>query len=148
MKEIKKQFARTLRKGQTSTEEKVWSILRNRQCFGLKFRRQHVIEGFVVDFYCHEQRVAIEIDGGIHKNQKDYDEFRQIKIEAKDISFIRITNEEIGQDEYVVINKIKEKIEPSPLTTLPIQSPSPSGRGPQSTNLRKIKMGEGPITHQ
>jgi very-short-patch-repair endonuclease len=72
----KKTFARNLRKEATSEEKKVWNALRNRKVLNLKFRRQHVIEGFVVDFYCHELRLAIEIDGKIHKRQKEYDELR------------------------------------------------------------------------
>jgi len=63
MKEIKKRFARSLRKNQTPAEMKVWKLLRNRRFLGLKFRRQHVVEGFVVDFYCPECKIAIEIDG-------------------------------------------------------------------------------------
>jgi len=70
LKQIKKQFARQLRQDQTSAEEKVWELLRDKRLLGLKFRRQHVIEGFVVDFYCHEHRLAIEVDGGIHQSEK------------------------------------------------------------------------------
>lgn len=111
MKYIKRDFARQLRKEQTPAEKKVWELLRNRKFMGLKFRRQHVIEGFVVDFYCHEYKLAIEIDGGIHKRQRVYDELRQIEIEAKDVTFIRVTNEEIESDKTVVLKKIKEVIE-------------------------------------
>lgn len=109
MKQIKRDFARQLRKDQTSTEAKVWAVLKNRKCFGLKFRRQHVIEGFVVDFYCLEKRLTIEIDGGIHDKQKDYDELRQAEIEAKGIKVIRIRNEELI-NEKVLLKKIKETI--------------------------------------
>jgi adenine-specific DNA-methyltransferase len=112
MKEIKKQFARTLRMEQTPAEEEVWELLRNRKCFGLKFRRQHVVEGFVVDFYCHEQRLGIEIDGGIHKKTKDYDEIRQEMIESKSTKLIRINNYEIQKDKTVVLRKIKEALKP------------------------------------
>ena len=110
MREIKKQFARTLRKDQTLTEAKVWSLIRGRKCFGLKFRRQHVFEGFVVDFYCLEKRLAIEIDGRIHDRQKDYDELRQREIESKSIKMIRIRNEEL-KSERVLFSRIKEAID-------------------------------------
>jgi very-short-patch-repair endonuclease len=109
LKEIKKIFARQLRKDQTETEAKVWTVLKDRQCLGLKFRRQHVIEGFVVDFYCLEKRLAIEIDGGIHDKQKDYDELRQAEIEAKSIRVIRIRNEELKSTK-VLYDRIKEAI--------------------------------------
>ena len=95
MKEIKKIFARNLRKEQTESEKKLWELIRNRKFFGLKFRRQHVVEGFVVDFYCNEIRLGIEVDGGIHLKRKDYDRLRLEIIESKDIVIIRITNKEL-----------------------------------------------------
>lgn len=87
---------------------------------GIKFRRQHVIEGFVVDFYCDEHRLAIELDGGIHNKpiRKDYDDLRQMELEAKGLRFIRITNEEINTSEHVLFDRIKAAL-----------LPSPSGRG-------------------
>jgi len=105
---IKKIFARELRKEQTQEEVRVWNILRNRKFKGLKFRRQHVLEGFVVDFYCHELRLAVEIDGDVHNKQKDYDELRQALIESKDIRFIRVTNDEINRDINILLNRIEE----------------------------------------
>jgi very-short-patch-repair endonuclease len=122
MKEIKKTFARQLRKDQTKAEKTVWELIRNRKCRGLKFRRQHVIEGFVLDFYCHEARLGIEIDGGIHIKRKDYDLLRQEAIESEGITIIRVTNNEIKKDKRSILNKIKETIGP-------ISTPSPSGRG-------------------
>lgn len=111
MKEIKRDFARNLRKEQTSTEKTVWKLLRNRRYLEQKFRRQHVIEGFVVDFFCCEHNLAIEIDGGIHKNRKGYDDIRQSLIESKGIRFIRITNEEIERDPQMLYTKIKQAID-------------------------------------
>jgi len=104
---IKKIFARNLRKEQTPEEAVVWEQLRNRKFMQLKFRRQHVLEGFVVDFYCHELRLAIEIDGAVHDKQKDYDALRQLLIESEDIRFIRITNDEIHRDINILFEKIK-----------------------------------------
>lgn len=112
MKQIKKQFARQLRQDQTSAEEKVWALLRGRQLFGLKFRRQHVVEGFVADFYCPEHKLAIEIDGGIHNKRKDYDHLRQQEIEAKFNTVIRVKNEDIVDNCAVLIKRIKEVIQP------------------------------------
>ncbi len=94
----KKIFARVLRKESTESEKKVWAYLRNRKFNGLKFRRQHVLNGFVIDFYCHELRLAIEIDGTIHDKQKDYDELRQHLIEDNGIRFIRVSNHEVDED--------------------------------------------------
>lgn len=106
----KRDFARQLRMEQTPAEEKVWAVLRNKQFMGLKFRRQHVVEGFVVDFYCPEHKLAIEIDGGIHDRQKDYDELRQQEIESKFNTVIRIKNEEIDDDCKILLQRIKEAI--------------------------------------
>ncbi|MFH1684108.1 MAG: endonuclease domain-containing protein [Candidatus Margulisiibacteriota bacterium] len=123
MKSAKRDFARELRERQTPTEKRVWSLLRDRKLLGLKFRRQHVIEGFVVDFYCHEYKLAIEVDGGIHKRQKEYDRLRQDAIEAKDITVIRVNNEDLENNRCALIQKIKEVI-----PTL-VRIPSPFGRG-------------------
>ncbi len=110
MEYIKKEFARKLRKEQTPEEAIVWSVLRNRQFMGLKFRRQHVIEGFVVDFYCHELLLAVEIDGGIHDRHKYYDDLRQGLIECRGIRFIRVSNDEIQKDVNILLEKIKSFI--------------------------------------
>lgn len=112
MKRVKRDFARQLRKDQTSAEEKVWELLRDRRLFGLKFRRQHVIEGFVVDFYCLERKLAIEVDGGIHERRKEYDRLRQQEIESKFNTVIRVKNEDIENNCVVLIGKIKEVIRP------------------------------------
>jgi very-short-patch-repair endonuclease len=110
MEEIKKQFARSLRQNQTETEKIVWNLLRNKGLYGLKFRRQHVIEGFVVDFYCHEYKLALEIDGKVHEKQKEYDTLRETIIANKGISFIRMKNEDIQNNIEMIKEKIKERI--------------------------------------
>ena len=95
---IKETFARNLRQESTSEENKVWKVLRNGKYLNYKFRRQHEIEGFVVDFYCHELQLAVEIDGKVHERQREYDELRQRLIEERGIEYIRVTNEEINSD--------------------------------------------------
>jgi len=108
MKEIKKIFARQLRKEQTKAEKIVWELIRDRKFNNLKFRRQHVIEGFVLDFYCHELRIGIEIDGGIHNKRKDYDRIRQEIVESEGITIIRVTNREIAENKRVILERIKK----------------------------------------
>ena len=61
----------------------------------MKFRRQHVVEGFVVDFYCDEHKIAIEVDGGIHNNRLDYDNAREDVIRSEGITLVRIKNEDV-----------------------------------------------------
>ncbi len=66
-------LARELRKAAAREEVIVWKALKNRKFYNLKFKRQYITEGFVVDFYCHELNLVIEIDGKIHEKQKGYD---------------------------------------------------------------------------
>ena len=75
----KKRQARGLRRNMTEAEEVLWEHLRNRRLEGLKFRRQQVIEGFVVDFFCHELKLVVETDGEIHntQEQKEIDKHRK-----------------------------------------------------------------------
>jgi very-short-patch-repair endonuclease len=117
----KKLFARILRKEATNEEIIVWEVLRNRKFMNLKFRRQHVIEGFVVDFYCHKLKLAVEIDGEIHNKQKDYDELRQCLIQDHGIQFIRMTNKEIRGDVNLLLVKIS--------VLIPGPSPGKQGEG-------------------
>lgn len=122
MKNIKKIFARTLRKDLTKTEKLVWELLRKRKFMGFKFRRQHVLEGFVLDFYCPELKLGIEIDGRIHLKQKDYDKARQDIIESKGVTIVRVANMEILHEKRSILRTLEQLIESS-------STPSPSGRG-------------------
>jgi len=116
--QIKKEFARALRKEQTQTEEIIWEKLRNRRFNRLKFRRQHVIEGFVLDFYCHEIKLGIEIDGTIHDQrfQKEYDTLRQEIIEMQGIIIVRITNEEVLTNQNNIYKKFEAELLKYPLS--------------------------------
>jgi very-short-patch-repair endonuclease len=98
MKPIKKVFARQLRRNETKPEKIMWKLLRNRRFLGFKFRRQHVIEGFIADFYCHKLKFIVEIDGGIHKKQKRYDEIRDVILMSKGYSIIRFKNEDVVEN--------------------------------------------------
>lgn len=99
---------RYLRSNATKTETILWSQIRDKKINGLKFRRQFSINNYVVDFYCSKLKLAVEIDGGIHKQEKvqKMDKIRQEQIESLGITFLRFTNEEIINE----INKIKERI--------------------------------------
>jgi very-short-patch-repair endonuclease len=121
MKKAKKQskilFARELRNKSTEVEEILWQYLRDRRFFGKKFRRQHIIKGFIVDFYCFEDKVAIELDGGIHLMRKTYDDARQKAIGNNGISILRFTNDEILSSIKHVLRAIKQRLSfPSPAT--------------------------------
>jgi very-short-patch-repair endonuclease len=86
--------------------------LRNRRFGGYKFRRQYSIDNYVVDFYCPELKLAIEVDGEIHeiKQQREYDGERQKYLEKFNIIFLRITNEEVSGNIQSVLLKIKDLI--------------------------------------
>lgn len=101
-----------LRKRQTYTEKIFWLQLRNRQILGYKFRRQYSVDHFVIDFYCPELKLAVELDGDVHNlpEQKEYDIARQKYLEKFGIKFIRITNEEFLGNPNKAFSKIEKKI--------------------------------------
>ena len=110
-------FARDLRKNQTSAEMLLWQMLRKRQIYGMKFLRQFKIEHsnindiknyFIVDFYCHELKFIIEVDGKIHNIQNEYDQDRQMILESMGYNFFRIKNEEVKQES--IITELKNHI--------------------------------------
>jgi adenine-specific DNA-methyltransferase len=80
---------------QTSAETKLWAILRNRQLNGYKFRRQKSIGRFIVDFYCADADLIIEIDGDTHAGRESYDTKRTKWLENNGYKIIRYTNEEV-----------------------------------------------------
>ena len=100
--------AKMLRSRMTKAERVLWEKLRNKQLLGLKFRRQHPIDRWIADFYCHQKKVVIEVDGQIHQFQKDYDIGRQSEIERYGIRVIRFDNHEVLNDIEKVIKEIKE----------------------------------------
>ena len=109
-KPITLETARMLRKRMTESEILLWDRLKGKQLSGLRFRRQHPIDIFIADFYCHEARLVIEIDGDIHKEQFEYDDGREAEIEKYDLKVIRFTNDEIANELACVIDKIKDII--------------------------------------
>src|ERR1700745_2679562 len=84
--------ARQLRRESTSAEGLAWELLRNRRMLGLKFRRQHVIAGFVADFYCAERRLVLELDGPSHSAgmRSEYDAARTALLESRGLRVVRI----------------------------------------------------------
>jgi very-short-patch-repair endonuclease len=102
-------FAKRLRREMTPAERALWRALRRNALDGLHFRRQQVIEGFIVDFYCDAVKLAIEVDGKPHEEQGEYDELRAEAIARQGVRIIRIPNEALHDIE-AVIEHIKEKI--------------------------------------
>ena len=105
-----KQRRKELRNNPTKAEAFLWGYLRNSQLEGKKFRRQTSIGSFVVDFYCPEENLVIEIDGDFHfdENAKKYDEERTEKIETEGIKVIRFENQEVLLNLDKVLKEIKK----------------------------------------
>lgn len=101
-----------LRNHMPQSELLLWSRLKNKQLNGFRFRRQYGIDRYVVDFYCPELRLAIEVDGGYHlsSDMKEYDPNRQSAIEALGITFLRFSNKEIEKDLEKVVNKVANSL--------------------------------------
>ena len=102
------EYARELRNRATEAEQKLWALLRNRQLKGKKFRRQHAIANYVVDFYCNECKLAIELDGNFHTDSeaKEYDKSRTAVLNELEITVLRFWNEEVIKDSENVLRKI------------------------------------------
>jgi len=106
---------RELRKEQTKQEKILWEAIRNRK-LGFKFRRQYSIGGYVLDFYCPEIKLGIELDGMQHsqKDNKLYDKERTSYLEVLGCKILRFKNKEINKNLKNMLSKIKE-FTPSPL---------------------------------
>ena len=102
--------ARDLRKSMTVAEKVLWKRLRNKQLNGMHFRRQHPYNIYIQDFYCFGADLAIEIDGEIHLNQKEYDKERTEFLESTGLEVIRFTNNDIESRIDWVIEVIKDHV--------------------------------------
>jgi very-short-patch-repair endonuclease len=115
---------KTLRKNLPLAEIILWDRLKGRQLEGYKFRRQYSVEDFVIDFYCPELKLAVEVDGDSHYTEDALlsDRKRQIEIETFGIRFLRFTNREIYENVEGILLKIEEQIKQ-------ITSPTPPCKG-------------------
>ncbi|HRZ97880.1 MAG TPA: homocysteine S-methyltransferase family protein, partial [Paludibacter sp.] len=141
--------AKEMRREQTKAEKELWERLRNRQ-IGYKIRRQHIIHGYIADFFCVEKNAIIEVDGEIHQTteQKEHDKFRTEVLNIHGYSVLRYTNDEVLEDPFIVANKIKIQ-----LANLPSRKktnsrynsllPSPQGEGSGGEVLLPSPQGEG-----
>src|SRR5438067_13333106 len=122
---LKVALAKANRHEPTPAEATAWSLLRNRRCLGLKFRRQHVIRGFIVDFYCPELNLAIEVDGTVHRRrtQAEYDEARSRALAHAGIGVVRIRNEEVSEAGLASLLEPYLTSSPSPRTSPPVPLP-------------------------
>ena len=121
-----KDARKDLIKNPTCAEHILWDYLRNRKT-GYKIRRQHVIDKYVVDFVCLSKKLVIEIDGGIHLQQKEQDELRTTDLNLLGYEVIRFTNDEVYDNAGFVAQRIKEELDI-------MTSPNPSKEGNSGWN--------------
>lgn len=108
-KELRK-TATEFRKEMTEAEAIFWNRVRNRNLCGKKFRREHPLFKFIVDFYCPEKKLVVEIDGKIHDFQKEYDERRTYELEKFGIKVLRFANEDILNNIENVLEEVKKHL--------------------------------------
>ncbi len=114
--------AKELRREMTPAEKNLWAKLRTNKLNSLHFRRQQIIDGYFADFYCHQCSLIVELDGGIHEFQKDYDAERAAHLIARGFRIIRFKNEDISENLPVVLKRIVEACSLA-------DSPFPAGKG-------------------
>ncbi|MEI6349310.1 MAG: endonuclease domain-containing protein [Bacteroidota bacterium] len=100
-----------LRENTTEAEKHLWQYLKSNQILNLRFKQQHPINHFIVDFYCHKIKLVVEVDGEIHLSRfnKEYDESRTFEFEKCGITVIRFTNEEVLNNINYVISVITNR---------------------------------------
>lgn len=102
-----------LRNGMTPEEWMLWAHIRRSQ-LGVKFRRQFGVGSYILDFYCFEKKVAIELDGAQHLEQKEYDKKRTAYLSSQGIKVVRFWNEDVRKNLESVLLKINSVIENTP----------------------------------
>jgi len=103
--------AKTLRKKMTEAEKILWHRLKGKQMLRLRFRRQHPVDIFIADFYCHTAKQVIELDGEIHNEQSEYDKGRDAEMNRFDIEVIRFKNREILSDIESALERIQKVVD-------------------------------------
>jgi very-short-patch-repair endonuclease len=103
--------ARELRRNSTGAEKILWKHLRLKQLGGYRFRRQYPIGNYIVDFFCFEKSLVIEIDGGHHSEQGKYDQERTIWLKGRGYKVLRFWNNQIMQEMDAVLEVILKELE-------------------------------------
>ena len=101
--------AKELRREMTPAEKLLWQEVRANK-LGVRFRRQQVIQGFIVDFYCHKAGLVVEVDGDVHDLQKEEDKRREKVLSEMGLRIVRFGNDEVGRELSAVVEKIKVSI--------------------------------------
>ncbi len=99
-----------MRQAPTEAEDLLWQHLRNRQVKGYKFRRQHALDRFIVDFYCRDANLIIEVDGPIHERQRVEDQEHQEYLNLLGFQVIRFSNEQVLCNIKTVLDEIARRL--------------------------------------
>jgi very-short-patch-repair endonuclease len=132
--------ARGLRRNQTPMERKLWARLRDGRLNSIKFRRQHLIGPYIVDFYCDAVRLVIEIDGDSHVRQVEFDAERTRWLRENGFEVVRFANRDVVRNVDTVLEAIRDACRsrtpsPDPVRPWRTGSTSPGGRGYCSPSL-------------
>ena len=100
--------AKELRRNMTPVEKILWDKLRHNHLNGFQFRRQQIIDGYIVDFYCHAKALIVEVDGDIHDHQIEYDAERDAHLTSRGFRILRFSNDEAHHELENVLQKILE----------------------------------------
>ena len=102
-----KPVARQNRRAPTEAESRLWERLRASRLEGLRFRRQHAIDPFIVDFYCAKAKLVIEVDGSIHRSSVEQDAAREGNLTRRGLTVLRFSNDEVMESIDEVLEKIR-----------------------------------------
>jgi very-short-patch-repair endonuclease len=108
-----KQRAKELRKAGNLSETLFWSAVKNKQLNGLDFDRQRVIGNYIVDFYCHELALVVEIDGSSHDDKQEYDLARDQYLEALGLKVLHVQDINVKQNLEDVVELVRHQLQPS-----------------------------------
>jgi len=100
--------ARNLRQNMTPAEQVLWEALKGRQVAGLKFRCQHPVGPFILDFYCPARKLVVEVDGGVHDGQAEYDAARTQQLNDYGYQVLRFRNDEVLNDLDSVLERVRQ----------------------------------------
>ena len=126
---VKLEEAQRLRRDQTPAEKRLWAQLRAGRLHGFHFRRQQVIAGFIVDFYCHAAGLVVEVDGGVHEGQEAYDAERDQALAEHGLYVLRISHDAVVHHLTGVLDQIAALV-----TERVNLSPGPFTQGKGSTD--------------
>lgn len=113
-----KPYVKALRQTMTPEEQLLWRLLRNRRFANYKFRRQHPVGPFILDFACHQHKVVIELDGGQHSRQSRYDGRRTQWLKRRGWVVLRFWNNELRENTEGVLMTVLDVLKPSPVSDL------------------------------